>query len=102
MSRKRLMRGIKRIVIFLVVVSAFITVITLPSRIHKAMVNNFCENAEIIEIVVNDGHGIDFYSSQFKPSFIEDMREYRQLIIDLNDLPKSGAIYSGQIIKFYK
>lgn len=101
MSRKRLMRGIGRIIASLTIIAVVIAAIAMPF-LHKARVNNFVKNAEIVEISVGNGLGIDHYCSQFKPSFIEDKREYRSLIEKLNDLPQSGEIYSGQIIKFYK
>lgn len=100
MSIKRLMRGIGRITIFLTSVAVIIAVIAMP-LIHKANVNNFVNNAEIIEISVGNGHGIDHYCYQVKPDFI-DIEEYRHIIMEENNLPQSGEIYSGQIIKFYK
>lgn len=100
MSRKRLMRGIGRITVFLTGVAVIIAVIAIPS-IRKANVNNFVNNAEIVEIVVGDGHGINHYEGQFRPNFIS-IDEYHQLIEDLNDLSQSGEIYAGQVIKFYK
>ena len=100
MSKKRLIRGIKRITTFLAIVTAIITVISIP-LIHKARVNDFINNAEIVEIAVGEGHGVKHYEGQFRPDSMS-IDEYHQLIEDLNDLPQSGEIYSGQIIKFYK
>lgn len=100
MSRKRLMRGIKRITVCLTIITVVIAVIAMP-LIHKANVNNFVNNAEVVEISVGEGHGVNHYEGQFRPDFMS-IDEYHQLIEDLNDLPQSGEIYSGQIIKFYK
>ena len=100
MSRKRLMRGIGRITICLTIIAVVIAAIAIP-LIHKANVNNFVNNAEIIEISVGGGHGAKHYEDEFRPDFMS-IDEYHQLIEDLNDLHKSGEIYSGQIIKFYK
>lgn len=100
MSQKQIMRGIKRITVSLTIIAVVIAAIAMP-LIHKARVNNFINNAEIIEISVGNGHGIDHYCYQVKPDFIE-IDEYRHLIMEENNLPKSGEIYSGQIIKFYK
>jgi hypothetical protein len=100
MSRKRLMRGIERITIFLTSVAVIIAVIAMP-LIHKANVNNFVNNAEIVEISVGEGHGVKHYEDQFRPDFMS-IDEYHELIEDLNNLPQSGEIYSGQVIKFYK
>lgn len=100
MSRKRLMRGIGRISVFLTIIAVVIAAIAMP-LIHKAKVDNFINNAEIVEISVGNGHGIDYYCYQVKPDFIE-IDEYRYLIMEENNLPQSGEIYSGQIIKFYK
>ncbi len=96
MSRRRKIRGAITITIIIVI----ITMITMPFR-HKAKVNNFCKNAEIVEVMACDGHGITHYASQFRPEWI-NIEEYNILIRELNNLPQSGEIYSGQIIKFYK
>ena len=69
MSRKRLMRGIGRIIIFLTSVAVIIAVIAMP-LIHKVNVNNFVNNAEIVEVSVGGGHGIGHYEGQFRPDFI--------------------------------
>jgi hypothetical protein len=100
MSRKRLMRGIGRITIFLTSVAVIIAVISTP-LIHKAKVNNFISNAEIVEVSVREGNGLDHYCYQFKPEMM-DIEEYRYLIMEENNLPQSGEIYSGQVINFYK
>lgn len=100
MSRKRLMRGIKRITVCLTIIAVVIAVIAMP-LIYKARVNNFVNNAEIVEISVSNGHGLDYYCYQVKPDFIK-IDEYRNIIMEQNNLPQSGEIYSGQIIKFYK
>lgn len=101
MSRKRLMRGIGRITISLTIIAGIIAAIVAPSIYKAKKINVFVNNAEIIEVVVGDGHGITHYSSQFRPEWIK-VEEYNILITELNNLPQSGEIYSGQIIKFYK
>lgn len=100
MSKKRLMRGKKRITGFLAIAIVIIAVFAMP-LIHKARVNDFINNSEIVEISVSNGHGLDYYCYQVKPDFIE-IDEYRHLIMEENNLPQSGDIYAGQIIKFYK
>ena len=100
MSKKRLMRGIGRITISLTIIAVIIAAIVTP-LIHKEKINDFVNNAEIVEVVVGGGHGIGHYEGQFRPDFMS-IDEYHQLIEDINELDESGEIYSGQVIKFYK
>ena len=78
MSRKRLMRGIGRITTSLTIIAVVVAAIVMP-LIHKSNVNNFVNNAEIIEISVGGGHGVKHYEAQFRPDFIS-IDEYHQLI----------------------
>lgn len=102
MSRRINRRKREKIAAIIAIAVAIIATIILINVIHNIRVENFINNAEIVEVVVGDGNGLDDYGYQFKPDFMNDIREYRDIIIELNNLPQSGEIYSGQIIKFYK
>ena len=80
---------------------AIIAIISLFNVIHDVKIDNFINNAEIVEVSVGNGNGLDYYCYQVKPDFIE-IDEYRHLIMEENNLPQSGEIYSGQVIKLYK
>ena len=101
MSRRINRRKREKITAIIAIVVAIIATIILINVIRDIRVENFINNAEIVEVVVGDGHGITHYSSQFRPEWIK-VEEYNILITELNNLPQSGEIYSGQIIKFYK
>ena len=101
MSRRINRRKREKITAIIAIVVAIIATIMLINVIHDIMVENFINNAEIVEVVVGSGHGITHYSSQFRPEWIK-VEEYNILITELNNLPQSGEIYSGQVIKFYK
>lgn len=101
MSRRINRRKREKIVTIIAIAVAIIATIMLFNVIDDIRVENFVNNAEIVEVVVEGGHGVKHYEGQFRPDFMS-IDEYHQLIEDLNDLPQSGEIYSGQIIKFYK
>ena len=91
----------EEILAIIAIAVAIIATIILINVIDDIRVENFVNNAEIVEVSVGGGHGVKHYEDQFRPDFMS-IDEYHQLIEDLNDLPHSGEIYSGQIIKFYK
>lgn len=101
MSKRRLVRGIGRITVCLTIIAVVIAVIAMPFIYKAKKINDFVNNAEIVEVVVGGGHGIKHYEGQFRPDFIS-IDQYHQLIKDLNDLPQNEEIYAGQIFKFYK
>lgn len=98
---KRINRRREKIVAIIAIAVAIIATIILINVIDDIRVENFVNNAEIVEVSVGGGHGVKHYEDQFRPDFMS-IDEYHQLIEDLNDLPQSGEIYSGQVIKFYK
>lgn len=101
MSRRINRRKKEKVVAIIAIAIAIIATIILINVIRDIRVEHFINNAEIVKIVVGNGHGITHYSSQFRPEWIK-VEEYNILITELNNLPQSGEIYSGQIIKFYK
>ena len=101
MSRRINRRKREKIVVIIMITVAIIATIMLVNVIDDIRVDNFVNNAEIVEISAGEGHGVKHYEGQFRPDFMS-IDEYHQLIEDLNDLPQSGEIYSGQVIKFYK
>lgn len=101
MSRRINRRKREKITAIIAIVVAIIATIILINVIRDIRVENFINNAEIVEVVVGDGHGIKHYESHFRPDYMS-IDEYHELIEELNNLPKSGEIYSGQVIKFYK
>ena len=66
---------------------------------HTAYVE-WLENREVIEVYVGLGDCLDQFCSQYKPSWM-DIREYREYILDLNDMSNS-MLYAGQTLKLYK
>ena len=101
MSKRINRRKREKIVANIAIAVAIIATIILINVIRDIRVEHFINNAEIVKVVVGNGHGITHYSSQFRPEWIK-VEEYNILITELNNLPQSGEIYSGQIIKFYK
>lgn len=101
MSRKTNRRKREIIAAIIAIAVAIIATIILFDVIRDIRVENFVNNAEIVEISVGGGHGVKHYEGQFRPDFMS-IDEYHELIEDLNNLPESGEIYLGQIIKFYK
>ena len=53
----------------------------------------------ITEVTVSHGDTLDEFGYQFKPEWM-DIREYRDYIIDLNNLTSSD-LHIGQTLKFY-
>lgn len=101
MSRRINRRKRENIVAIIAIAVAIIATIMLFNVIDDIRVENFVNNAEIVEVIVGGGHGVKHYEDQFRPDFMS-IDEYHELIEDLNNLPQSEEIYAGQIIKFYK
>lgn len=101
MSRRINRRKKEKIVAIIAIAVAIIATIMLFNVIDDIRVENFLNNAEIIEVSVGGGHGVKHYEDQFRPDCMS-IDEYHELIEDLNNLPQNEEIYSGQIIKFYK
>lgn len=101
MSKRINRREREKIAAIIAIAVAIIATIMLFDVIHDIKVENFVNNAEVIEVVVGGGHGVKYYEGQFRPYYMS-VDEYHELIEELNNLPDSGEIYSGQVIKFYK
>lgn len=57
------------------------------------------DSRHITEVTVNPGDTLDEFGYQYKPKWM-DIREYREYIIDLNNLT-SCELHIGQTLKFY-
>lgn len=80
----------------------FLVICTLTASVLLVINHRYTEwyeDRHIADITVTSGDTLDAFGYQYKPEWM-DVREYREYILDLNNLTSSD-LYVGQTLKLY-
>lgn len=91
----------KKIAVFVIIILAITTVLAGARTIstNHRLRTEWEDTREVITVRVHYGDSLDKFGYQYKPTWM-DIREYRKLVIDLNDMT-SAMVYANTDLKLY-
>ena len=89
----------KKVLVLVLITVLSISTVVYTNHNNATRMNEWLSNCTITTVYVKQGDTIDDFGYQYKPNWM-DIRDYRKLIMNLNDIDTCGLL-EGQTLDLY-